>query len=148
MIVAKWSMNIYKADAQKVAEEIISIGDEATPAQIVEKAKDENTELHKCFIWDDRIAAEHYRLYQARHIVRLLIIHNTDEPDDPDPVRFFYKVDREHDTGYKMTTKIVRNDDEYKALLRQAKAELDSFRKKYKTLKELDGVFDAIDEIL
>ena len=63
---AKWLdefKSLYKgADAQLVADEIMSIGDAATPQQIVEKARDEATELHKCFTWDDRIAAEKYRL--------------------------------------------------------------------------------------
>lgn len=37
----------YKADAQKIAEEI-GFG-EFTPMEVLEKAKDETTELHKCF---------------------------------------------------------------------------------------------------
>ena len=148
MVVAKWKINVYKADASKVANEIISIGDEARPEQIVEKARDPESELHKCFIWDDKIAAEKWRLEEARHIVRLLVIDKQDEEPNEEPVRVFFKVNNDHDTGYKQTSLIFRNEDEYKALLRQAKAELEAFRRKYRTLTELDVVFDAIDEIL
>lgn len=61
MIAATWKTGtdgLYKADAQKVAEEILSIGESATPAQIVDRAKDESAELHKCFEWDDTAAAQ------------------------------------------------------------------------------------------
>ena len=69
-----WKMSgVFKADAEKVSAEIESIGSEATPAEIVEKAKDESTELHKCFEWDDSIAAQRWRLQQARQIVCLLV---------------------------------------------------------------------------
>ena len=148
MVVAKWKINVYKADASKVANEIISIGDEAKPEQIVEKARDPESELHKCFIWDDKIAAEKWRLEEARHIVRLLVIDKQDDEPDAEPVRVFFKVNNDPDTGYKQTSLIFRNENEYKALLRQAKAELEAFRRKYRTLTELDAVFDAIDEIL
>lgn len=146
MITTKWKIGgIFKADAQKVADEIIAIGEEATPAQILEKARDEATELHKCFTWDDTVAAERWRLQEARTIVRLLVIERKE--DDPEPVRQFFKIGAEHDAGYKQTVLIVRDQDEYKALLRQAKAELETFRHKYRALAELEGVFEAIDKL-
>ena len=61
----------YKADAQKVAEEI-GFG-KFTPMEVLEKAKDETTELHKCFEWNDSIAAEKYRLEKAKNIIRMLV---------------------------------------------------------------------------
>ena len=70
MIIATWKMpGLFKADAQKVAEEIKSIGDEVTAEQIVELARDEDTELHKCFDWNDQTAAEKWRKQQARQIL-------------------------------------------------------------------------------
>ena len=42
--------SLYKGvDPQKVAEEIMGIGESATPRQIVDRARDEKSELHKCF---------------------------------------------------------------------------------------------------
>ena len=71
MIVWRFS-DMYKADAEKVSKEIESIQN-ATPKNILEFARSENTELHKCFEWDDTKAAEKYRLQQARQIVCNLI---------------------------------------------------------------------------
>ena len=53
----------FKADAQKCYEEM---GDsDISPEEVLEKAKDKNSELHKCFEWDDTVAANKYRLQQA-----------------------------------------------------------------------------------
>lgn len=145
MIFAAWKSGCrISADAQKVADEILSIGSSATTAQILDKARDEQTELHKCFDWDDAEAAEKWRLQQARHIVCNLVI--KEKSDTPRPeVRVFFKTDA--DNGYKPTVLIMQDKDEYRKLLDRALAELTSFRAKYKTLVELDGVFDAIDKV-
>lgn len=68
MVVWKFN-NLYKADAEKVSKEIESIPN-ATPSSILEFARNENSELHKCFEWDDTVAAEKYRLQQARNIAK------------------------------------------------------------------------------
>lgn len=145
MIFAAWKSGCrISADAQKVADEILAIGNSATTAQILDKARDEQTELHKCFDWDDAEAAEKWRLQQARHIVCNLVI--KEKCDTPRPeVRVFFKTDA--DSGYKPTVLIMQDKDEYRKLLDRALAELNSFRVKYKTLVELDGVFDAIDKV-
>lgn len=145
MIFAAWKSGCrISADAQKVADEILAIGNSATTAQILDKARDEQTELHKCFDWDDAAAAEKWRLQQARHIVCNLVI--KEKSDTPRPeVRVFFKTDA--DNGYKPTVLIMQDKDEYRKLLDRALAELTSFRAKYKTLVELGGVFDAIDKV-
>lgn len=145
MIFAAWKPGSrYGADAQKVADEIFSIGDSATPAQILDKARDTKSELHKCFDWNDAEAAEKWRLQQARNIVCNLVYKETSSEPSPS-IRLFFKTDSEN--GYKPTSLILQNKDEYQKLLSRALAELNSFKTKYKTLSELDGVFDAIDQL-
>ena len=145
MIFAAWKSGCrISADAQKVADEILAIGSSATTAQILDKARDEQTELHKCFDWNDAEAAEKWRLQQARHIVCNLVIKGKSETPRTE-VRVFFKTDA--DSGYKPTVLIMQDKDEYRKLLDRALAELNSFRAKYKTLVELDGVFDAIDKV-
>lgn len=129
------------ADAQKVYEEI---GDKNTSAEeIVEKAKDPNTELHKCFEWDDSIAAHKYRLQQARSIMCNLVFVSDDK--DYEPVRVFHITTEK--TVYKPTKLIIQKPDEYQALLARAKAELQEFRKRYKIIQELETLFALIDEL-
>lgn len=127
-----------------MANEIAEIGKSVTPQEILEKGRDPKTELHKCFEWDDSKAAEKYRIQQARAIVRCLVIKETDEPKSGKPeVRVFYKTSG--NDGYKPTTIIMQNRDEYVRLLERAYAELSAFKAKYRILTELDGVFEQID---
>ena len=106
-----WSMKLFK---------------EKTPPNIVDYAEAHpKSELHKCFTWDDTKAANEWRKFEARQVVRLLVAE-----------------------AYKPVTQIVRNEDEYKELLKRAKAELASFKERYKTLVELESVLEAIDALL
>lgn len=67
-------------DPQKVGAEIDGMG--ATVLKefsldtkaIVEKAKDPGTELHKCFTWDDKEAAELWRRLEASKILKRLVM--------------------------------------------------------------------------
>lgn len=144
MITVTWKKGygFFKADAQKCYEEITAIGEKVTPAEIVEKARDENSELHKCFEWDDKIAGEKYREIQAQNVVRLLVIKEEEPPTDRPEVRVLYAT--EPGEGYKRTEMIVRKEDEYKALLAKAYAELRAFKAKYSMLTELQEIFDLI----
>lgn len=145
MIIATWrpGFGLFQADAQKVADEISSIGDEITPAQILEKARDSSTELHKCFEWDDSKAAEKYRLSQARQVVHHLIIKDVEDKGEENPVRVFHQT--ENGGGYKPFSVIVKNPTEYEKLLAQARNELRAFKRKYHTLSELEEILALID---
>ena len=140
MVVWKFN-NLYKADAEKVSKEIESIPN-ATPSRILEYARNENSELHKCFEWDDTVAAEKYRLQQARNIVRNLV-YQEEKKEEPTKLRVFYN--QSSTNTYQPTRVLVRNEDSYKELLMQAKSELRAFKNKYKMLTELEDIFNLID---
>ena len=149
-IVAKWSATgtRFGADAQKCYEEIMEICDDvesASPQAILEKARDETTELHRCFTWDDSIAAEKWRINEARLVTRQLVIKEVEVPKDRPEIRLFYKTDNE--SGYKPTHIIVQQEDEYKQLLTRAWQELESFKRKYSMLNELSEIIELIDSL-
>lgn len=138
----KWKVDgIFKADANECYREISSL-EQITPKAILDFARDENSELHKCFEWDNDLAAEKYRTIQAGNVIRMLYIvpKNADAP----PVRV---LSRTSDTVYQPTRTFVKNQNEYEDLLKRALSELESFRLKYKTLSELEQVFEQIDLI-
>lgn len=139
---AEWRVrSLFKADASKVADEI-GYG-KVTPQEVLDKARDENTELHKCFEWDDSIAAEKYRLRQASDIIRNLVFIKKKKEDEP--IRCF-QITTEKNT-YQPTQMFLVQEDEYQALLKRAKAELESFKRRYATLTELESIFEAIEEL-
>lgn len=144
MITVTWKKGygFFKADAQKVYEEITEIGESVTPAEIVAKAEDEETELHKCFEWNDSVAGQKYREYQARLVLCQLVIKEEETPKDRPELRVMYVTEKNQ--GYKPTHLIVQKEDEYKALLARAYAELRAFKAKYSMLTELQEIFDLI----
>ena len=122
--------SLYKGiDANIVYKEIQGIGENVTPEQIVDMAKDENTESHKCFEWNDAIAGHKYRVMQAGEVVRHLVIEEHPVTKaEPMKIRVMFPS---KDGGYKPTKVIVEQKDEYEALLERAKAELRNFKQKY-----------------
>lgn len=143
MIVSEWKMpGIFKANPQLVAEEIRGIGEEVTPKQVLEAGRNPDSELHKCFEWDDTKAAEKWRLEQAGQVLRYLIIREVEEKVDNTPIRRFYKTDN---GGYKPSEIIFTKQDEYQKLLQTAWAELRAFKAKYARLQELSEILALID---
>lgn len=142
-----WSIQgLHKGDAQKCYDECQTLS-EITPESVLNKARGKKTELHKCFEWDDTVAGEKYRLIQARQIIQHFVI-VTPEEEDTEPVKVrSYQVTTQKNV-YEPTRVIMQKPDEYKALLKRAKAELESFKQRYKTLTELEELFEVIDELL
>lgn len=145
MTIATWrpGFGLFHADAQKVADEIMAMGDEVSPAQILDKARDAGTELHKCFDWDDTSAAEKYRLCQARQIVHHLVVKTVSDEHEKPSVRLFHKS--ENTGGYKPITLVVRDQTEYEKLLERAMTELRAFKAKYHSLSELEEILALVD---
>lgn len=137
-----WSMKLFKADAEKVYSELETIGTKS-PQNIVDYAEEHpDSELHKCFTWDDSKAANEWRKAEARQVVRLLVFAD-DETKQPTQIRVLQKAT----DAYEPVKTIIRNNGEYAKLLARAKAELKAFRERYKQINELEKVLDAIDEL-
>ena len=130
------------ADAEKVADEISDLGAEIRPADMVEMARNPETESHKCFEWDDKKAADKYRLTQARIVVCNLVYVSDDTEEQHEPIRLFYKPDAE--SGYKSTKMILKNQTEYESLLNQCAADLKRLKAKYHTLSEYDWLWENV----
>lgn len=134
----------YKADASKVLDELSELGDEYSLSDVVEKAKDKNSEMHSIFEWDDSVAGEEYRKIQAGKMVRNLVIVRNDETKEKTNVRYFVSTGK-RDSTYTPTRLVIRNQDAYEKLLERAYAELRAFKEKYSTLSELEEILALID---
>ena len=145
----EWKVKgIYKANAQAVYDEIQQIGDTYTPEQIVEKATDESTELHKCFEWDDSAAAHKYRLSQAQGIVRCLVLVNEKVENKELPkVRAIVSTNMRENT-YEPVKITIRKVDSYERLKAEALRELEAFRKKYAVIEEIGDIIDELEAVI
>ena len=137
-----FKINKYKVSAQDCYDELQTLR-EITPQNVVDLARSKDSKLHNDFEWDNEIAGEKYRLSQAREMIQLLAFEPNKETHEPIRV---YQISTEK-TVYKPVEKILKNEDEYQNLLKRALAELESFKKRYSTLVELEQVFRAIEEL-
>lgn len=135
----------FKADAETVYKEITALGDSFSPEQIVEAAKDEKSELHKCFTWDDTVAAKNWRKHQARVLVAQLVVKTETSDSEPVSVRVIASTSARNE--YKPVVKLLEVEQDYADLLARAIRELQAVRNKYKTVTELREIFEAIDEL-
>lgn len=139
-------------DPQKVADEVFAISNTPTADEIVEMASNPETESYKLFDWDDAVAGPKWRKEQARKVLRVLKVEFIQDDSLEEqtknftPVRLFYGNPVE-EKGFVAITTIMENKDMYTQLLERAKMEIKSFRKKYAMLKELESLFNMIDQI-
>ena len=149
MAVYKWKSGArIKANAQVAGEVCDALAKEGrlTPAELVNVSRDKKAPLHDAFEWRDKVAAERYREVQAGHIIRSVEVVMTGTSE---PVRAYFPVEAEGGgRHYSHIEVIMRDADGRDALLARALAELESFKRKYKTLAELADVFAAIDDAL
>ena len=146
-MVYKWSIKgLMPVSAQVAGDELDRISKEngtLTPELIVDASRAEDAPLHKCFEWNDAVAAEKYRCVQAGNIIRLLVTEKEDADKNHVEVRAFHYVKR----GYKPIDVILEDEDETEALLHKAYMELKAFRQKYKNLSALKPLFELVDKL-
>lgn len=140
-----WKLGgIHKASAQEAGQLCERLASEGrlTAADLVEESKPLTAPLHGEFEWDDTEAAVKWREQQARVIINHIVIVKQEE--NPVPItRAFVKLGSSK-PKYESITVVVNDEDKYQTLLSLARRELENFTKKYKGLKELDKIMDAI----
>lgn len=141
------------ADAQAVGARLESLredhGGKLTPEAVINDAAKPKSPMHALFEWDDESAAHEYRLDQARGLLRAIVTTVVAEHQTT-PTRAFVAVQQEGDKGRSytsigvaMATPILRVQ-----VLNAARAELASWRDRYRELEELTTLFEVIDRQL
>ena len=120
-----------------------------TAKNLLEASRAENAPLHDEFEWDDKAAAERFRECQAMHIINCLCVApegTSKQGEENIQQRAFLKtaVDQPNYISVKV---IVQSEERYDGMMNIAKRELQAFERKYRRLKELSPVFDAIHAI-
>jgi len=122
------------------------------PKSVVDFARDESTELHSKFEWDDSEAAESYRIWQARKVIKALVT-IIPRVNDPIQVQTYvsmksdrYAIDEETDNysgGYRSIIEVMTTPTLRKTLLEEAIEEHDVWERKYQSIIELVDIFNA-----
>lgn len=142
----QWKLpGVMPVDAQTAGDELERVykkrGD-IKPSTLVEESRPASAPLHRCFEWDDAIAAEKYRESQASYLIRSIVT-VCEDADAPVVTRAFVSVGE----SYKPISVVVNEPEQLEALLSTALRELEAFRRKYAALNQLKPVFAAIEQL-
>lgn len=116
------------------------------PVDVVAAARAKSSPLHDFFTWDNTEAAEQYRLIEARKLIQ---VHVDVLPGMTESVQTWVSLrsDRSTGGGYRTIATVMSRKELRDMLLKDALSDLDTWRKKYATLKELAVVFAAHDKL-
>lgn len=129
----------HPGNAQEIGEELQSISaqhGQVTPEIVVEQARDEDSALHRCFQWDDSIAANEYRKGQARQVIRSIRVIN-ESTGEQSPA--FVHVTYDDEKRYVETGVAVKDDDLWSNVIRTAASDLKAMERRLDDLKAVES---------
>jgi hypothetical protein len=128
-----------KADAQTIGESLAEIaakgGDKLKPEAVVFEARRKSHPLHRHFEWDDEVAAESYRVDQARNLIRIVRV--IDEDAHEGTSRAFVSISTKTGTAYHTIEKVKSSADLQLAVMQQADRDLEAFQRRYRELVDI-----------
>lgn len=145
-----WSGPKRAVSAEKVAKHIEQLEKqygEVSSEIFLESARSESSEMHKLFEWDDKKAAEKYRIQQATQIIASIRVTVVSEEQEPVITRAYVQYEPRK-SGY-VSIRAAMDDAEKKgSVMAQARKELKWFTEKYKSFEELSDVIEAIENFM
>ena len=114
-----------------------------TAQDVVNDARNTKSPIHDYFEWDDSMAAEKYRLEQARCLIRSIDIVVTYQGEEK-PVRAIVCVEYSGREAYVPIQVVAKNADLRQQIIEKALSEIISWQGRYETYKELGLIFGAI----
>ncbi len=124
-----------------------------TPKAVILSAQSKKSPLHKYFEWNNDMAADRYREWQARQLIASVYIVDADD-ENAQPVRAFVNIEPESelddfisDKGYVSTPSIHGKQGYQQQVLEYARQQLVGWRKRFGNYKEFFVVVKAIDSL-
>ncbi len=134
-------MDTLKSAVQQVVNEIYNDMGEVRPSELIERAKPKESPAHEAFEWDNKKAGHEYRLIQARQWIRKVEIIIDQRPERLVHVPLV-KIDGEaagpdmgQENYYKPISVVARDRDEFKLVLSETLARVNSAKAAYAQLK-------------
>jgi hypothetical protein len=137
---------------QKVVAELRRIAAEhdglLNPSDVVQAARPKASPLHGKFEWDDSEAAERYRLWQARQLISVTVEYIGGQENGM-LSRVFVSLtsDRKEDGGYRTIDAVLSKRSDREQLLQDALDDMETFKNRYREIKELTEVFAAMRKV-
>jgi len=140
-------------DPQAIGEELESIRQtfdgKLEPQQVVARARNEDSAMHDCFEWNDSAAADGYRKWQARKLIREITIRVEHHEKEVQFVNVIVTAPTgEREQYYTTEDEALADPATRNYVLQTALREAERWAAKYKHLQELDDIVHEIDRAL
>lgn len=145
-----WNGPKRAVDAETVGKHIEKLQakhGEVTPELFLDSARSEKSKIHKLFEWNDSVAAEKYRRYQAQVIICSLKVEVTTEEHEPIITRAFVTTE-ERATGYVHIRDAMSDEEKREKVIAEAKRDAQWYMDKYNGLVELANVMATMKEFI
>lgn len=135
---------------QKVIDKLRELENDGRllPSNVVEEARDENSPLHEFFEWEDTIAAEKYRLSQARTLIRSVKISVTVHTIPLTVVSYVRDPELQtKDAGYRNVLSLRSEEDNARAAIVEEMKRVSNAVRRAKSIAAVLGFVDEIERI-
>ena len=126
-------------DPQVVGDRLQELRDKygaLTPGIVLKDAKAKKSILHGAFEWDDSVAAKQWRLHTARHLIRSVVIEQSDATDNIRYKPAFVFIKTEQGPQYQSLAKVLSDEELRLQVLKRASDELEQWTKRYDDYEE------------
>ena len=115
---------------------------------VVSAAKSKRSPLHNAFEWDDSAAAHEYRLSQARHLIRHVVV-TMEVGGEERNVRAFVALNAPEEKGrdYQAISVVLGDKELRQQALDRALGDMEAFERRYNEFEELFEVFAAMRQV-
>ena len=146
----KWKGYTFNAKPELVGKELEEIESqgEITPERILGYAeRHKDSELYKCFEWDDSEAARKYRLDMASRVLCSISIEIKEEPKVKQRVYVNVKSSNSGIKTFKNIKDVLEDDEEYKQLVEKARKDFESCKERYETIINREDLKDILFDV-
>lgn len=116
------------AKVGQVVQEIYDRDGEVKASVLVDEARPEESPAHPAFEWRDDVAAEEYRLHQARKMIRTISVIYDETPSQLVHVPIVSSASESREGSYKPTEVVVNEPSQFESALNAAIQRLKSAR--------------------
>lgn len=128
-----------RADPQVIGECLAKIADEKggelTPKAVLDTARSREHPLHPHFEWNDTLAAESYRLDQARNLIRIVRVQDDTADEGTSPA--YISINDGDGRAYRALDTVKQSVDLQLALMKQARRDLEAWERRYRSLTDI-----------
>ena len=129
-----------------IKDELLSLRDDQDmiyPHVVVDWARQhEDSSLYRSIEWNNSIAADNYRVWQVRQLLKVHVVN-----DDKTPRVLSLSIDRVSGGGYRTVESILSRRDLTNIMVLDAIAELERVKKRYNSIKKLSKVWDELEVV-